>query len=223
MFDSLNKSGQKKSLILLLYYDRMQLYIWAQPSLELAGEFDRETDEEFIRILETYPDYPVIIVTDFLEESFRHDTAVHVSGPDRSALLERKLNYSFRNTTYRSATIVGRETEGRKDDKILLSALTKPELLEPWVRTLLDYKRQIQSVTSVAYLMQTFSQKAKLTDKHLMLVSIEEGSELRQTFMRNGEIQFSRLTSLTTKETASLPDAILANPPVPGTDKTPAI
>lgn len=208
MFESVQLFGQKKSLILLMYFNRLQLYIWSTKSLELAGEFGKEPDDDFIAILQDYPDYPVILVTDFLEESFRHDTGVHATGTDRSALLERKLNYSFRNTPYRSATIVGRETEGRKDDKILLSALTKPELLEPWVRVLLDHKMQIQSVTSVAYLMQSYSQKAGLNDKHLMLVSIEEGSELRQTFMRGGKIQFSRLTSLTTKETASLPDAI---------------
>lgn len=200
--------GQKKSLILLMYFNRVQLYVWTKKSLELAGEFGKDPDENFLRLLDDYPDYPVILITDYLEESFRHDTGVHVTGPDRKALLERKLNYSFRNTPYRAATIVGRESEGRKDDKILLSALTKPEMLEPWVKLLLEHKIQIQCVTSVAYLMQAYSQKAGLHDKNLMIVSIEEGSELRQTFLRNGKIQFSRLTSLTTKESSHLPDAI---------------
>ena len=208
MLNSLSLFSQKKSLILLVYYNRLQLYVWSQKRLELAGEFGKDPDETFEQILEEYTSYPVIIVTDLLEESFRHDSGVHVTGPDRKALLDRKLNYSFRNTPYRSASIVGRESEGRKDDKILLSALTKPEILEPWVKRMLERKMKIQSVTSVAYLMQAYSQKAGLNDKHLMLVSIEEGSELRQTFLRNGKIQFSRLTSLTTKETASLPDAI---------------
>ena len=208
MLKTLGVFGQKKSLILLMYFNRAQLFVWTKKSLELAGEFGREPDEEFQKVLDEYPDYPVILVTDYLEESFRHDTGVHVSGPDRKALLERKLNYSFRNTPYRAATIVGREKEGRKDDKILLSALTKPEMLEPWVKRLLEQKVQIQCVTSVAYVMQEFSQKSGLSDTNLMLVSIEEGSELRQTFLRNGKIHFSRLTSLTTKEISSLPNAI---------------
>jgi hypothetical protein len=208
MLQSLNVFGQNKSLILLMYFDRVQLYIWTKKSIELAGEYGKEPSEEAKSLLTEYSKLPVIIVTDFLEESFRHDSGVHVSGSDKNALLERKLNYSFRNTPYRAASVVGRETEGRKDDKILLSALTKPEMIEPWVRTFLEQKMQVQCVTSVAYLMQDYSQKAGLNDKHLMIVSIEEGSELRQTFLNNGKIQFSRLTSLTTKESASLADAI---------------
>lgn len=200
--------GQKHSLILLMYFNRVQLYVWTKKSLELIDEFGKDPDKKLLNILDDYPDYPVIIVTDYLEESFRHDTGVHVSGSDRKALLERKLNFSFRNTPYRAATIVGRESEGRKDDKILLSALTKPEMLDPWVKLLLEQKIQIQCVTSVAYLMQEYSLKAGLNDKNLMIVSIEEGSELRQTFLRNGKIHFSRLTSLTTKEISSLPNAI---------------
>jgi hypothetical protein len=200
--------GQQKSLILLMYFNRVHLYVWTKKSLELAGEFGKQPDAGFLHLLDDYPDNPVIIVTDYLEESFRHDTGVHVTGLDRKALLERKLNYSFRNTPYRAATIVGRESEGRKDDKILMSALTKPEMLEPWVKLLLEQKKQIQCVTSVAYLMQAYSHQAGLNDKNLMIVSIEEGSELRQTFLRNGKIQFSRLTSLTTKESSFLPDAI---------------
>lgn len=208
MLNSLHFLKQKQSLILLMYYNRVQAYVWTKKSLELASEFGKDPDDQFVEFIRGFKNVPIIIVTDYLEESFRHDTGVHVQGTDRTALLERKLNYSFRNTAYRAASIIGRETEGRKDDKILLSALTKPEMLEPWIKILLDEKLHIQSVTSVAYLMQTFSQKTGFTDKNLMIVSIEEGSELRQTFLRNGKIQFSRLTSLTTKETASLPDAI---------------
>ena len=208
MLTTFNFLRQKQSLILLMYYNRVEVYLWTKKSLELVRECSQEPDEGFTEFLQQYKGNPVLIVTDYLEESFRHDTGVHVQGSDRSALLERKLNYSFRNTPYRSASIIGRELEGRKDDKILLSALTKPEMLEPWVSLLLENRMYIQSLTSVAYLMQTYSQKAGLNDKNLMVVSIEEGSELRQTFLRNGKIQFSRLTSLTTKETASLPDAI---------------
>lgn len=203
-----NFFGQKKSLVLLMYYNRTLLYVWTKKSLELAGEFGKAPDAEFNQFLHEYEGLPVILVTDYLEESFRHDTGVHVSGTDRDALLERKLNYSFRNTPYRAASIVGRESEGRKDDRILLSALTKPEMLEPWVKVMLEQKVKIQAVTSVAYLMQAYSQKAGLNDKYLMIVSIDESSDLRQTFLRDGQIQFSRLTSLTTKETAALPDAI---------------
>ena len=41
MFDSIHLFGQKKSLILLIYFNRLQLYIWSTKSLELAGEFGK--------------------------------------------------------------------------------------------------------------------------------------------------------------------------------------
>ena len=57
----------------------------------------------------------------------------HVGARDREAILERKLTQIFRNVPYRHAQLQGRETEGRRDDRVLYTAVTNPEVLRPWL------------------------------------------------------------------------------------------
>ena len=61
----------------------------------------------------------------------RHDP--HVGAGDRDAIVGRKLTQIFRNTPYRHAMLQGREPEGRRDDRVLYTAITNPEVLRPWL------------------------------------------------------------------------------------------
>ena len=206
-----NLLGQPKAIILIISEYDVQMFVWEERTLIHQSQFSSTPADHvhFEQNLQEFLDYPLIIVTDFLEESFRHETVAHVSGNDRKALLERKLNYAFRNTPYRIAKVTGRETEGRKDDRILLSALTKPELLRPWVEVLLKHKIAIQSITSVAFLMEIYVQNTGMAgEKHLLVASIEKGMNLRQTYLGNGRVLFSRLTTLSPKDLSALGDDI---------------
>ena len=49
---------------------------------------------------------------------------------------ERRLAQSWRDTPFRCAHIQGREEGGRRDDIVLLSALTNPATLAPWLDAL---------------------------------------------------------------------------------------
>lgn len=194
----LNFFRQAKAQILLISNYETHFYLWENKTLSYVSQY---TDQ----VREKYKDYPAIIVTNFVEESFRHDAIPPISGKDRKVLLNRKLNHAFRKTKYRAANLFERQEEGRKDHKVVLSGLTKPELLSPWVTPLLDKRTPIQSITSTTFLAEAFAQNADIgKEEYLLIVSLENKSEFRQTFLKKGKILFSRLTSLSSQTTADL-------------------
>lgn len=191
--------GSSKSLVLLIREHTAELLSWEQRQLtELAVlEHDEDNRDLFLGLVRQYPSFPVIIVADLLDENFRHDTIVHVGGSDHAALMKRKLDFSFRNTRYRRGVVTGRMTEGRKDDKVLLCALTKPERIDMWARWLLQEKRAIRSVTSIAQLLNLYVPLEGLENEdYLLLSKLDSDNYLRQTFISRGKVMFSRQASL---------------------------
>lgn len=193
--------GQNKALVLLITETSAQLLLWQRPALQLLSQFGNGPDEQdlFVEQIRLYPKHPVIIVSDLIDENFRHDTIVHVGGADRDALLKRKLDFAFRNTRYRIGIVIARQADGRKDDRILLSAISKPERIDVWAKLLLQEKMAVQSVTSIAHLLNSWLPLEKLENEENLLVSqLDADNNLRQTFVKNGRVMFSRLASLTT-------------------------
>ncbi len=190
---------QQKSLILLIQDQGAQLLLWQQRKLSILKNFQNTTEdhEAFRAIIDTYPEYRILVVTDLIDENFRHDHIVHVGGADRDALIKRKLDFSFRNTLYRIGRVKGREKDGRKQDKLLLAAISKPEILDIWINELLEAKRAIQTVTSMAWLLRSYLPLKKLDkEPSLLIVSVDPGNNLRQSFFQEGKLLFSRLSNL---------------------------
>lgn len=192
-------AGQNKALILLVLDQVTELLLWQQKRLSVLGDFRNTQDDHasFLEEVRKYPDYPVIVVTDLIDENFRHELIVHVGGADREALIRRKLDFTFRTTRYRIGRIEGREKDGRKQDKLLLAAISKPEVLDIWINLLLADKRAIQSVSSQAWMLRNYLPLKKLDkEQTLLIVSIDPGNCLRQSFFAEGRLMFSRLTNL---------------------------
>ena len=91
---------------------------------------------EFERYLGGLEAIPAHIFTDLAEEDFRLDTIPHVGGRDRDAIMGRKLAQMFRSTPFRHAAVQGREPDGRRDDRVVYTAITNPDVLRPWVDAL---------------------------------------------------------------------------------------
>lgn len=192
--------GHRRALLLVIRDANVQLLTWNNERLSHNAFFvDSDDDRQlFERFLRRHRNFPVILVTDFIEESFKHEDIVHVSVNDRNAILKRKLHYFFRDSVYRTAKLVGRQRDGRRNDNIMFSALTKPELIQPWVDSVLSQKMAIQSISSAAYVLEKYVASHDLaTAEDLLLVSLEEQeSSFRQTYFKKGKVLFSRLTSL---------------------------
>lgn len=171
-----------------------ELYVWRKRSLVWLARFSADAQgwETFEAELDDDATTPFMLLVDCIEEDFRHETVAHVRGRDRNSLLKRKLTFLFRSTPYSIASIVGREPDGRRDDRALFSALTRPELLAPWEQRILYARIAIKGITTPAYVLEQFARREKLRQEHLLLVNVES-TGVRQTYLRKGKVMFSRL------------------------------
>jgi hypothetical protein len=155
---------------------------------------------EFERYLAHMPSMPVHIFVDLAEEDFRLDTVPHVGKGDRDAILARKLTQIFRNTPYRYAQLQGREADGRRDDRVIYTAITNPEILRPWIDVIERLRVPLAGVYSAAVFSAVMLDELDLSFAHTLLVTFTPGDGMRQTYFKNGEIKFSRLTPIDLQE-----------------------
>src|SRR6478736_963404 len=144
------------------------------------------------------------LFTDLAEEDFRLDTIPHVGARDREAILARKLAQIFRNTPYRHALLQGREPEGRRDDRVFYTAITNPELLRPWLEMMEKLRVPLAGIYSAAVFSAVLLEELDLLFAHAMLVTFTPGDAMRQSYFRDREIKFSRLSPIDLEEGQSL-------------------
>ncbi len=181
--------------VLLVAGERAILYLFAGGELDRAYIFpaDESGLAQFNRCLADLPAAPVCVLVDVVEEEYRQESIPHVSGADRKSVLERKYARLFRGTPYRHALRQGRETEGRRDDRVLLTAITRPEALTPWLSTLITHKVPVAGIYSLPILSERLLKRIGATAPNVLLISLQKASGLRQTFFRDGQLKISRL------------------------------
>ncbi len=152
---------------------------------------------KFEQFLEDWGGNQVRLVIDLKEELIHYETIPHLSGNDRKALLERKIRQIAGNSNYSSVLTLGRDKDGRKDDRILISAIPQPEGLQPWLDCLFRRRIAICGMFSAAVICQRVV-KNLLKDRDILLISTSAsgGGKLavRQSFYRDGKLILSRLS-----------------------------
>ncbi|HIF51719.1 MAG TPA: hypothetical protein EYQ42_09390 [Thiotrichaceae bacterium] len=183
---------------LFISAEKMSIYHWEKG--QLASSYIFDTDDagrnNFIRYLQETENSPVTILLDVIEEEFRQDTIPHVFGADRLSLIKRKQGRLFRDSNYVHVRSQGREEEGRRDDRLLFVALTKNDIIKPWVELLEKYKVPLKGILSVPLLLESYIKSLPDISEHALLVTMQSISGLRQTFFQNNELKISRLSKL---------------------------
>ena len=184
--------------VLLLTADRATLYLARAGRVADALQFPAsdEGHTAFARYLAAAPSAPMTLLVDVVEEEYRQDTIPHVFGRDRRAVLSRKFARLFRGTPYWLALAQGREREGRRDERVLLAALTRPEIVTPWVSELLAQRVPIAGIHSLPVLSRELLKQLGAKGQNVLLISVQQASGLRQTFFRDGHLKISRLAAM---------------------------
>ncbi|HCN87851.1 MAG TPA: hypothetical protein DIT28_01535 [Oxalobacteraceae bacterium] len=184
----------------LFYLTNNQLTasIWDKGVLAEGRTFDHyETGWlQFSAYLDGHRELDAFLLTDLIEEDFQRENVPHVAGGARQKMLQRRLANLYRDTPYRQASQQGREPDGRRDDRMLFSALTNAELLKPWLAALKKKSVVVAGIYSVALLSTLAFQKFGLGKQAALLVT-HQSSGLRQSFFQDGYLRFSRLTPMT--------------------------
>lgn len=159
---------------------------WRYPQDE-AGEAD------FEEMLSAVGRPPVYFMADFVEEDYRFETLPHAVGADRRELVGRKLRQLYRAAPYLTARRIGREAGARRDDRYLFAALTDSVILDPWVALVQRQRLPIAGIFSVPTVTPAIVRALRLKLPSLLVVS-KHSAGLRQTFLKDGQFRFSRLT-----------------------------
>ena len=141
--------------LLLIGSDKLAVYHWNKGRITQSYLFDTEETgrQQFERYMAATAADNLYILIDVAEEEFRQEMIPHVFGSDREAVLERKQGRLFRNSQYYYSEIQDREKEGRRDDQVLLTAITNTALVKPWLEIiekvqgadcLYDFNRTVQ-------------------------------------------------------------------------------
>jgi len=174
---------------------RLTALHWSGKSF--TGECSFEPNEEGFLKFEQYLKSTVNIRTkllvDVIEEDFRIETIPHVYGKDKEAVIRRTLDRYFRmsnNFTY--AETLWRQKTDRKDDEVLMGALTNPALIEPWIGIISECGTPLSGIWTLPLVSKDMLPLLKAKSNAVLLVSQEVRSNLRQSFFKNKKLISSR-------------------------------
>ncbi|MBK8336201.1 MAG: hypothetical protein IPL03_06255 [Sterolibacteriaceae bacterium] len=180
----------------ILLIDATQLEAWNAHGgrLTLEGQFPASDDGQgaFGRYLAAHRASRLYLLADVVEEGFQYETAPAVSGADRQALLARRQAQYFYGTPLTTALSLGRERAGRRDERYLFAALTRPAMFEPWLALLRKSEAQVAGLWSTPLLAPALLARIAPALPRALLVSIGRGG-IRQTYVEDGKLRFSRL------------------------------
>jgi hypothetical protein len=156
-------------------------------------------DEDFTQYLSRNPKTPIYWLVDTTQEAYQTTLLPHVFGKDRRELMAYKMRRLFEKSDYTYGIVQGRETQGRKDDRVLFMALNDPNFLEPWLSLIISKKIPLAGIYSLPLLSQHLLKHLPQAPYTLLVTDTpysENTVGLRQTFFINQKLQFSRLISL---------------------------
>ena len=173
----------------------MAVYHWSGGELlePLWFGADEEGLTEFALYLTHAPHDPVYLLVDVVEEEFREESVPHVVGNDRRSLIRTRLSRLFRDPTYSYAVVQGRNTDGRRDDQVLFTALIRPDLLSPWIGQIAKHKIPLVGIYSLPIVSEALIKRMPVDSDHALLVTLQSTGGLRQTFFDKRRIKLSRL------------------------------
>jgi hypothetical protein len=195
---------------LVLYLDATHLvaFRWRAGEVTECGRFSCDADGHaaFAGFLHRHRTSRFLMLCDLADEAFIAEMVPAVRGRDRAALVKRKLAQHFFGTPLNCARSLGRTSSGRRDERMLFCALTRPALLEPWLAALRAAEAALGGIHSVALASTPLLQRLRLMQGPALLLGISSAG-VRQSFFDEGQLRFSRLTPLTALSSNDLPRA----------------
>ena len=133
------------------------------------------------------------VLADVVEEDFFQENIPYVRGADRRALLARKLAQRYRDASLALPLSLGSEIHaGRREERILYMSFTNAVQFQPWLEVLRSHEARVVGVFSVALVAALTGKRLGFKAGRYLMVSLQQGG-LRQSYVENGRIRFSRL------------------------------
>jgi len=174
---------------------RLTVFHWQQNQCIDSYAFNPSEDgiAKFQTYLKASENTPVRILIDLIEEDFVKETIPHVGPRDRKAIVKRLIERQYRKSRdFFQYRVLEREKTGRRDDVILFSVLSNPDILHNWLEPMQQAGTAIAGIWSLPLLSPRLYPTLNTRANNVLLVSQQVPSNLRQTFIRNGRFENSR-------------------------------
>jgi len=174
---------------------RVTAYLWGEGALRREGVFDMNEKgvAEFAGYVAGARESLFYVLADVVEEDFFQENIPYVRGADRRALLARKIAQRYRDASLALPLSLGSETHaGRREERILYMSFTNTNQFQPWLEALRSNDAPVVGVFSVALVAAQTGKRLGFKGGRYLMVSRQQAG-LRQSYIENGRIRFSRL------------------------------
>ncbi len=173
----------------------MKVFHWKNRTLSGEVSFF-PTDagfEAFRNYLLQSVNIPAKFLVDVIEEDFRIEMVPHVGSKDRKAVVGRLIDRYYRSSQqYCYDEVIGRLKTGRKDDKVLIGAMTNPMLIQPWLSIIDECEVPLSGIWSLPLVSRSLLNKINAQKGMTLLVTQQVNSNVRQSLFCNGKLLSSR-------------------------------
>ncbi len=197
--------------LLYLNTHRLTAYLWQAGSLTEEAAFEMRVEEHprFTEYLRVHRNSHFRLLANVSEEGYLVESIPFLRGGDRQTLITRKIGQHFQGTPLASAVSLGFEKDKRKNEKLLLSALTNPAHFAPWLKCIEEADAALAGIYTVAQLAGTLLEKLRLPAKRCLLLTLQDNS-IRETYLVDGQTMFSRMAPVTDSSIAGIAGSFAA-------------
>ena len=174
---------------------RLTVFHWDLKKFHGACSFEPDAEGlvKFRKYLDTSEKSPARLLVDVIEEDFRIESAPHVYGKDKKAVIGRLLDRYYRSSgQYTYSEVIGREKSGRSDDKVLIGGITNPGMIDIWKDIIEECHIPLIGIWTLPLVSKNILPLLSEKRSAVLLVSQQVNSNLRQTFFRDGKMLSSR-------------------------------
>ncbi len=181
----------------LFYFTGYRLIVFHWERRRLADVFSFEPTlidlNRFKEYLKQSVSIPAKLLVDVIEEDFRIESVPHVGAKDRKAVISRLIDRYYRSSQqYCYHEVIGRKKDGRKDDMVLIGAMTNPMLIQPWMTVIDECKIPLSGIWTLPLVSRELLKVLDAGKGVTLLVSQAVRSNVRQSLFRNGKLLSSR-------------------------------
>ena len=197
--------------LLYLNTHRLSAYAWGQGSLHAEGVFENNEPglAAFRDYLGQHARCHFSLLANIAEEGHVLETIPFLQGRDREALIARKIGQHFMGSPLAATFSLGYEKTRRKNEKLLISALTNPAHLEPWLSRLREVEAPLAGIYTVAQLGGGLLRKLGWPCHRCLLLTMQDHS-IRESFVVDGQTLFSRMAPITDSSIAGIASSFAA-------------
>jgi len=194
----------RKIRLLYLTASRLTAHSLSRASLAVDATFERNDSglAAFAKYL-AGSGHLYYLVVDVVEEDYHQDTIPYLGRSDRRQVLSRKLAQRYRDTSLTLSMSLGYEKSERRNEKVLYASFSNTQQFQPWLNALERSQCRLAGIYSTALLAPALIKGAGLKLPRCLLVSVQQ-TGLRQSYVEDGKIRFSRVGRLNLEDIAAV-------------------